>query len=72
MAEKADRNKPVNLEADKVTINEAKQIAVFEGNVILRQGTLELRGDRMEVRQDKGGFQVRHRMGKSRVFPAEA
>lgn len=56
LAERADRDKPINLEADKVTINDAKQIAVFEGNVVLRQGTLELRGDRMEVRQDKAGF----------------
>lgn len=56
MAERADRNKPVNLEADKVTIDDAKKIAVFRGNVVLRQGTLEIRGDRMEVRQDKDGF----------------
>lgn len=68
MAEKADRNKPVNLEADKVTINEAKQIAVFEGNVILRQGTLELRGDRMEVRQDKGGFKFGTAWGNRAYF----
>jgi lipopolysaccharide export system protein LptA len=55
-AEKADREKPVNLEADRVTVDDAKQIAVFEGNVVLTQGTLQLRGDRMEVRQDKEGF----------------
>jgi lipopolysaccharide export system protein LptA len=56
LAEKADRDKPVNLEADRVTIDDAKQIAVFEGNVVLTQGTLQIRGDRMEVRQDKEGF----------------
>lgn len=55
-AEKADRDKPVNLEADRVTIDDAKQIALFEGNVVLTQGTLQIRGDRMEVRQDKQGF----------------
>ena len=55
-AEKADRDKPVNLEADRVTIDDAKQLAVFEGNVVLTQGTLQIRGDRMEVRQDKEGF----------------
>lgn len=56
LAEKADREKPVNLEADRVTIDDAKQIAIFEGNVVLTQGTLQIRGDRMEVRQDKEGF----------------
>lgn len=56
-AEKADRDKPVNLEADKVTIDDARQTALFVGNVVLTQGTLQIRGDRMEVRQDKDGFQ---------------
>jgi lipopolysaccharide export system protein LptA len=56
-AEKADRDKPVNLEADRVTIDDAKQVATFEGNVVLSQGTLQIRGDRMVVRQDAEGFQ---------------
>jgi lipopolysaccharide export system protein LptA len=55
-AEKADREKPINLEADRVSIDDAKQLAIFEGNVLLTQGTLQIRGDRMEVRQDKDGF----------------
>jgi len=55
-AEKADRDKPINLEADQVTVNDATQVAVFEGNVVLTQGTLVIRGNRMEVREDKEGF----------------
>ena len=55
-SEKADSEKPVNLEADRVTVDDVKQLAVFEGNVVLTQGTLQIRGDRMEVRQDKEGF----------------
>ena len=55
-AEKADREKPINLEADRVSIDDAKQLAIFEGNVVLTQGTMQIRGDRMEVRQDKEGF----------------
>lgn len=56
MAEKADREKPINLEADRVTVDDAKQIANFTGKVVLTQGTLVIRGDRMEVRQDNQGF----------------
>ena len=67
-AEKADRDKPVNLEADKVTIDDAKQIAHFEGNVLLTQGTLQIRGSRMEVRQDKDGFQSGVTWGKPAYF----
>ncbi len=55
-AEKADREKPIHLEADRVTVDDAKQIATFEGNVVLTQGTLTIRGSRMEVRQDADGF----------------
>ena len=55
-AERADRDKPVNLEADRVNVDDAKQIATFEGNVILTQGTLVIRGDRMVVQQDADGF----------------
>ena len=56
LAEKADRAKPIHLEADRVTVDDAKQLATFTGNVVLTQGTLVMRGDRMEVRQDKEGF----------------
>ena len=55
-AERADRTKPVNLEADRVTVAEGKQTATFEGKVILTQGTLTIRGERMIVQQDADGF----------------
>jgi lipopolysaccharide export system protein LptA len=58
LAEKADREKPINLEADRVTVDDAKQISTFTGKVVLTQGTLIIRGDRMEVRQDSEGFKT--------------
>ncbi|OGA25710.1 MAG: lipopolysaccharide transport periplasmic protein LptA [Betaproteobacteria bacterium RIFCSPLOWO2_02_FULL_67_26] len=67
-AERADREKPVNLEADRVTIDDARQTALFEGNVLLTQGTMQLRGDRMEVRQDKEGFRLGTTWGKPAYF----
>jgi lipopolysaccharide export system protein LptA len=57
-SEKADREKPINIEADRVNVDDAKQIATFEGRVVLTQGTLVIRGDRMEVRQDQQGFKT--------------
>lgn len=57
-AEKGDRSKPVNLEADRVTVDESKQTATFDGNVVLTQGTLTIRGDRMIVQQDADGFKT--------------
>ena len=56
-AEKADRNKPVNIESDRMNADDVKKTAIFEGRVVLTQGTLTIRADRITVRQDKDGFQ---------------
>ncbi len=56
-AERADREKPVNLEADRVELDDAKKEAVFEGNVTLTQGTLLIKADKIIVKQDAEGFQ---------------
>lgn len=67
-AERGDRDKPVNLEADRVTIDDAKKVSVFEGNVVLTQGTLVLRADRMIVREDQQGFQQGTAFGNLATF----
>lgn len=56
-AERADREKPVNLEADKVSVDDAKKVLVFEGNVLLVQGTMTIRAGKLVVTQDENGFQ---------------
>jgi len=56
-AERADRNKPMNIEADTLRHDEARQTSVFSGRVVLTKGTIVLRGARLEVRQDADGFQ---------------
>ncbi len=55
-AERADRTKPLHLEADRGNVDDAKQISTFEGNVQLTQGTILIRGDKLVVVQDKDGF----------------
>jgi lipopolysaccharide export system protein LptA len=57
LAEKADRNLPMNVEADALRYDDAKQISVFSGNVVITKGTLILRAARVEVRQDAQGYQ---------------
>lgn len=56
LAERTDREKPIHMEADKVTVDDAKQVSVFEGNVRMTQGTLTIRADKVVVREDKDGF----------------
>ena len=55
-AERPDRDKPMHLEADRVSIDDAKQISTFEGNVQFTQGTMTIRGDKIIVTQSKDGF----------------
>lgn len=67
-AEKADREKPIELEADSVQVNDAKKTSTYTGNVILTQGTLVIRGDRLIVREDKEGFQHSTSYGNPTTF----
>ena len=67
-AEKADREKPINLEADAVTVNDAKKTSIYTGNVILTQGTLVIRGDKLIVREDNNGFQHSTSYGNPTTF----
>ncbi len=56
LAERADRDKPINIESDSMISDEAKKISTFEGKVVLSQGSLIIRADRIVVRQDGDGF----------------
>jgi lipopolysaccharide export system protein LptA len=57
LAEKADRNKPMNVEADALRYDDLKQTSVFTGKVVVTKGTIVIRGARIDVRQDPDGYQ---------------
>ena len=67
-AERADRDKPVNIESNSMTADEAKKIAIFEGKVVLTQGSLVIRAERIVVRQDNEGFQYGTATGNPATF----
>ena len=56
-AEKADKDKPINLEADSANYDDARQIMIAEGRVLVTKGTLVLRASRLEQREDPEGNQ---------------
>jgi lipopolysaccharide export system protein LptA len=68
LAEKADRDKPVNVEADKLTVDDNRQVSIFEGRVVVTQGTMQIRGDKVVVRQDGDGFQFGTATGNLATF----
>ena len=45
----ADRDQPINIEADQASLNDKTGFSVYEGNVRLQQGTLVFTGNKMTV-----------------------
>ena len=47
----SDKNQPVAIEADSVDIDEAKEVAIYRGNVIVIQGSIKIDASRVVVHQ---------------------
>lgn len=67
-AERADRTKPINLESDRMRVDDARKTSVFEGKVVMTQGTLSIHADKVTVRQDAEGFQYGSASGNPATF----
>ncbi len=68
VAERADRNKPIHLEADRATVEDinrrdSTRVSVFTGNVILTQGTMRINADKMILKEDINGFRYATAIG---------
>ena len=57
LAERADNAKPLHISADAMRYDDVKQTSVWTGNVVATKGTIVIRGDRIEVREDAEGYQ---------------
>lgn len=63
-AERADRSKPMVVEADRPgTVDLQRQVVVFNGNVVISQGTMVLRADRVEMRETPDGYRAASAIG---------
>lgn len=67
-AEKADKTKPVNIEADRARMDDINKTAIYEGHVVLTQGTIMILADRIDVVQDEAGFSSGVAIGKQVYF----
>ncbi|MDO5692256.1 MAG: lipopolysaccharide transport periplasmic protein LptA [Pseudomonadota bacterium] len=56
-AERADRDQPMNIEADALRYEDQTQVSTFTGRVVVTKGSIVMRGSRLEVRQDAAGNQ---------------
>lgn len=65
-AEKADRGKPLTIEADQPgTVDLLKQVVVFNGNVVVAQGTMSIRAEKVEVREKPDGHRSATALGSA-------
>lgn len=63
-AERADRGKPLTMEADRpCTVDLVRQVSVCSGNVVIAQGTLVIRADRVELRELSDGYRMAIALG---------
>jgi lipopolysaccharide export system protein LptA len=67
-AEKADRDKPTQVEANRMSADDVRRLNIFEGDVIVTKGTIRLTCERLVVRQDAEGFQFATATGKPAKF----
>ena len=56
-SEKADKDKPAQIEANRMSSDETRRLTIFEGSVVVTKGTMTVRAARIVVRQDAEGYQ---------------
>ena len=57
LAERADRDKPLMLDAGLLTVDDARKIRIFTGDVRITQGTLTILCEKLVVSDDLEGIQ---------------
>jgi len=56
-AEKADQDKPIILEAEKVSVNDVQQVYELDGEVLLIKGSILITGDKGKIKVDPEGYE---------------
>lgn len=67
-AMKADREQPIDISANHFQGDEVEQSAIYTGAAIFRQGTLEIRGDRLKLETSPTGYRLYTVTGKPAHF----
>jgi lipopolysaccharide export system protein LptA len=56
-AEKADQDKPIVLEAEKVLVNDVQQVYELDGEVLLTKGSILITGEKANIKVDPEGYE---------------
>jgi len=57
LAERADREKQIVVAGDRAVADDAQKTLVFDGNVVITQGTMRMTANKVTVREDKDKHQ---------------
>ena len=65
-AEKADRSKPIVVEADRDGVLDLqRRVVTYAGNAVVTQGTMVLRAERIEMRETADGYRAASAIGSA-------
>jgi len=51
-----DREKPIKIEADSMTIDDSRGVSIYQGNVKYAQGSIQMSADKVTIYSDGGEF----------------
>jgi lipopolysaccharide export system protein LptA len=63
-AERADQDKPIVLEAEKVSVNDVQQIYKLNGEVLMTKGSILITGEKANIKVDPEGYEYVDVQGK--------
>ena len=67
-AKHEDSQQPITIEADKAKVDEKKGISTYTGNVLLRQGSIQIKSDELKVISKDGGLDKLVATGKPVIY----
>ena len=67
----SDRQQPISIDADQGSLDQKNQVTVFTGNVIITQGTLNMRANVVRLVKDQSGNQTINAQGSPVYFRQE-
>ncbi len=67
-AKNADEKQPITIQADRLSASEKQGKSIYQGNVVVTQGSLTLKGDSIEVFHPGGSFKKTITKGSPATF----
>lgn len=67
-ARREDSQQPITIEADKAKVDEKKGVSTYTGNVLLRQGSIQIKSDELQVLSKNGGLDKLVATGKPVIY----